>query len=486
MEETRNTGASKPGSGLAAPTRTMQVSGDEVQNLLAKLNSTSSFLPLMPYQELLSPEHYSENEKHGKHVLQEASIIGHLARIGALGPQTTRAIELGAGTGRLSDRLQRITCGRLGHILVDRQEFKPRSCRDRSMQARLQKMGAPEEGRVVRIVSDIASFDFDSLSSEPSTVGDSGGAGNSEGNSPPPPHPSALCMSKHLCGPACDLALAALGRVSTQGAGMKERNERRPFCCLATCCHYLCTWDTFHGREFWLAFGLTQEDFKVAVATTQWATLKATPSSPSIGSSSSSSSRRDGRKGDSIRVGRSGQETATNAAAADNNGADDGEENSEWLPDFREVVQRARAALDRSRAGPVHEGPGFGNGSSNDDEDPGTKVDKRNTSPRVPSAEFERTFSRVAKAALGRRAKELLDLCRAAWLQQALGYRVKLVRFTTNSVEDRLLVASCVGGGVQHPFFLEREVGAAETNQPPQKRARSPETGLLPDEPRLS
>ena len=86
--------------------------------------------------------------------------------------------------------------------------------------------------------------------------------------------PKCLCLSKHLCGPACDLAIDSLERVSP--------SLRRPPCAIATCCHYLCTWETFSGKKFWETMSLTEQDFVVAVAASQWASVnkkqkKATP-----------------------------------------------------------------------------------------------------------------------------------------------------------------------------------------------------------------
>jgi hypothetical protein len=58
----------------------------------------------------------------------------------------------------------------------------------------------------------------------------------------------------------------------------------------------------------------------------------------------------------------------------------------------------------------------------------------------VDSKEFEKSFPRDQKAALGKRCKLFLDTARAYRLQE-LGYRVKLVRYTTMSIEDHLLIA---------------------------------------------
>ena len=277
--------------------------------------------------------------------MQEASIIGHLRRVADLeGGATTTAVELGAGGARLSDRLNRVTEGRLAHVLVDRQE--PDS---KSRDATMLKRGA----WLTRVVADVADFDFD-------------GAGESD--------QCQLCMSKHLCGPATDLAIAAIGRAATAGA--------RPPSCLATCCHYLCRWCCFEGREWWTAAGLSEQDFETSVSISQWNSMrKLAP-----------------------REGGKPKEEA---------GREQGEE---WLPDLRGVAAHAAAQLAAAGAPPLAEFAAAG-------------------------GEFERTFARSEKAALGRRVKELLDLARAERLQR-LGYRVRLLRYTTRSLEDRLLVAS--------------------------------------------
>jgi hypothetical protein len=237
------------GIGSSARTRIHDITGEQVQSLLAKLDVLWETLPLPPRQEeLLAPEFYTPGEAAGgKHVLQEASILGHLKRIGALTDDTTRAIELGAGTARLSDRLSRVAL--MDHVLIDRQEFTPASCRDRHLRARLAKQQSTHT--VERVTADIASLDLDKYLA-----------------------PKCLCLSKHLCGPACDLTIDSLERVSP--------SLRRPPCAIATCCHYLCTWETFSGKKFWETMSLTEQDFVVAVAASQWASVnkkqkKATP-----------------------------------------------------------------------------------------------------------------------------------------------------------------------------------------------------------------
>jgi tRNA:m4X modification enzyme len=328
-----------------------EITGTQVQRLLAKLQVIDKFLPNIKLSEILSTTDYNtgeancnQDEKGGKHVLQEVSIIGHLRRINALHDDTTTAIELGAGTGRLSDRLQRVTNAKLTHILIDRQDFE-HHCRDRVLRARCR---SPER-QIKRVVADIGSLkihDYSSIN-------------------------TSFCMSKHLCGPACDLAITSLSRMAEQ-----TTPQFLPPAAIATCCHYLCTWESFTGKDFWLAMGLTTEDFIVATTCSQWASLQRKKS----------------------------LNNETNASTE-----------TKMLPNLLQVAHSAKASLD--------------------------EMDMSTCEIQfLPSKEFEKMYSREEKAVLGIKLKQLFDLSRAAFCQQ-LGYKeVELVRYTTRSTEDRLLI----------------------------------------------
>ena len=372
------------GIGSSARTRIHDITGNQVQSLLAKLDVLWETLPLpLRQEELLSPEFYTPGEAAGggKHVLQEASILGHLKRIGALTEETTKAIELGAGTARLSDRLSRVAV-MMDHVLIDRQEFSPGSCRDRHLVARLaaKQHKATTTHTVERVTADIASLDLNKylLASSPKCL--------------------CLCLSKHLCGPACDLAIGSLGRVSPP--------SRRPPCAIATCCHYLCTWGTFSGKQFWETMGLTEQDFVVAVAASQWASVnkkqkKATPPDNNNNKEDTEEPSKKKLKNGTGTDTKPLDTTSTTATC--------------WLADLDEIAKSAKSRLDSDST--------------------------ETTRAVIQSEEFERTFSRADKSALGWKLKQLLDLCRAARLQE-LGYSVDLVVYTTRSLEDRLLVAS--------------------------------------------
>ena len=345
--------------GKTACNRIHNITGTQVQNLIAKLDSISPFLPShLPVQQLISETDYMPGEVNGgggKHVLQECSILGHLRRIGAYSNETpeqstdesigrTTAIEIGAGTGRLSERLQRVTSDEMVHVMIDRQEFHPSQCRDIRMRKR-----ANDSKTIQRVVIDVADLDLSDYCKQS----------------------TCFCMSKHLCGPASDLAIAALEHIVPS-------SSRPPFA-FATCCHYLCTFDAFAGKQYWIKLGLTEEDFEVAVAVSQWYSLK--------------------RK----------NEVESNVESSTNRSEDN------VYIDNQKMIENA----------------------INSDMVLAQKI----SSDLIPSDEFERTFTSENKSKLGERVKLLFDMLRVTKLQE-LDYKAELVLYTNRSIENRLLVGT--------------------------------------------
>ena len=205
-------------------------------------------------------------------------------------------------------------------------------------------------------------------------------------------HPRHLVLlSKHLCGPACDLAIGALSDalssavLDTPGpAPVLQPTPQLPPLVVATCCHYLCVLQSFAGQAMWTALGLGADDFRVAAAVTQWASMQA--------------------------------KQKLNTAEMEFRVPQ-----SRPLPDLMSVAQRAGAELKRAE-----------------------KADAFSIikpSAATDSAAFERSFSRQQKVALACVIKVLMDLTRAAQLQ-SLGYSTKLVRYTACSLENRLLIGT--------------------------------------------
>jgi hypothetical protein len=153
--------------------------------------------------------------------------------------------------------------------------------------------------------------------------------------------------------------------------------------------------------------GLTEEDFVVAVAASQWA---------SVDKKQKKTTPPDNDKEDVVEEPSKKKKKLKNGMETDTKPLDTTTTTTTcWLADLDEIAKTAKSCLDSDS--------------------------KATTRAMIPSEEFERTFSRAEKSALGWKLKQLLDLCRAARLQE-LGYNVDLVVYTTRSLEDRLLVAS--------------------------------------------
>jgi hypothetical protein len=149
--------------------------------------------------------------------------------------------------------------------------------------------------------------------------------------------------------------------------------------------------------------GLTEEDFVVVVAASQWA---------SVNKKQKKTTPLDNDKEDAEEPSK---KKSKNGMETDTKPLDNTTTTTCWLADLDEIANTAKSRL----------------GSNS----------KATARAMISSEEFERIFSRTEKSTLGSKLKQLLDLCRAARLQE-LGYNVDLVVYTTRSLEDRLLVAS--------------------------------------------
>ena len=84
----------------------------------------------------------------------------------------------------------------------------------------------------------------------------------------PVPH-EFVGVGKHLCGAASDFALRSLLAAPPSGthagsAAAHATPRRRAECrgvCLATCCHFRCTWKAYVGKRALIELGFGQRDF---------------------------------------------------------------------------------------------------------------------------------------------------------------------------------------------------------------------------------
>lgn len=314
---------------MTASTAVSSVTGEEVQLLIFKLNRAAPFLPVhVPFQDLASP--LERNPP--KHLRQVESLANHLREEGLMEKETC-FIEFGCGTAKLSDQISKLCKGESSHILIDRQHFRAERLRDGAIRARSK--------HVQRVTVDIADMDLASL------VGDTFST-------------NLVAVSKHLCGPAADFTIRCLETYST--------STNRPLVPLAvaTCCHYMCRFESFSNPRFYTLLGFSERDFEVLRIVSQWSSMKLKTRAKPV-------------------------ELTTNSSG------------------FPALPTEPLS---------IH-------------------VEYK---PPVPSEEFERTFTREQKAALGKRCKIVLDTARAHRLQE-LGYTVRLLHYTSHSLENNLLIA---------------------------------------------
>ncbi|KYM97908.1 tRNA guanosine-2'-O-methyltransferase TRM13 like protein [Cyphomyrmex costatus] len=176
-----------------------------------------------------------------KHLLQTASLLGHLEQAGLVQDDTC-FIEFGAGKARLTYWLGQIIKDKSNSciLLVDRSSHRHKS------DNKLKK----EERRltVTRIRADIADLQLNQISEIQ-------------------PIKYKVGIAKHLCGTATDLAIRCL---------VKSMNsEPKIDVCgliVAFCCHHKCEYSSYVGRKYLQQCGFTVDEFSILCSIVSWAT----------------------------------------------------------------------------------------------------------------------------------------------------------------------------------------------------------------------
>lgn len=200
--------------------------------------------------EILSHNHFEhllqQSSHHNtKHLLQESSLVGHIQKHNLLSPDNI-FVEFGCGKGKLSFEIRQIllalNSGTPEHVLVDRQtNFKNRA--DKHL------FDKPSSWQRISIdIKDLYLGGVDAVAQNPEK--------------------KIVCFSKHLCGPATDLAIHALTRTLCY-----KDEQTRPFHGLfvANCCHHRCQWECYTNKPFFEKLNFTKDDFKLICLMTSWA-----------------------------------------------------------------------------------------------------------------------------------------------------------------------------------------------------------------------
>lgn len=173
-----------------------------------------------------------------RHYVQQASIYEHMKRLKFFKEHSsTTYIEFGSGKGYLTRSLVELVSPHKLYrvILVDRKTFKTKA--DKFLR----------ESNVTRIRCDISHFN-------PSKI-----EGMSEKS-------NILVYGKHLCGSATDYSIRCVKR-------QLEKKSTRPVgFAIASCCHYLTSWDQYVGSSILENLGMSPEEFEIMCYMSGWST----------------------------------------------------------------------------------------------------------------------------------------------------------------------------------------------------------------------
>ncbi|CAM9849682.1 unnamed protein product, partial [Scytosiphon promiscuus] len=422
----------------------------------------------------------------GRHVLQHASLVGHLLKRGLVGScsdgsredGSTRSsvlhVEMGAGKGALGLSIATAFPG-ADVTMVERSSVR------RKAENRL-------DGVSARARIDIRDLDMAGL---PSIVG--------EGDDRP-----VVAVAKHLCGVATDLALRAMltlpqqmetdsyigsvasGSCGGDSGGRPTSSRRVGGVAIATCCHHACNWRDYAGREFLVQQGFSARDFEAMRRISAWISLE--PDAGARKNNKYPEERHPRPPSPAARPGQTGSEPArrfveragVGKAATEGAGGDEHKEASIGKTPPSSFLNRgsassstprvdAKAALSspqppRPRGAPSHaavpgaapadeaEAPretiGDSAGDLPDqpplppasDDHPAAAMEGR--AKGEPSSIHAPSLTPAEKAKAARECKRLLDRGRMAFIQARLGLRSEIVHFVGRDItpENALLL----------------------------------------------
>ncbi|KAF2074455.1 hypothetical protein CYY_004237 [Polysphondylium violaceum] len=180
-----------------------------------------------------------------KHIQQESSMISLLENHQLLNKENVY-LEFGAGSGKLSYHIfSSLEKQSGGHILIDRMKFRSLKKVDRMIKYE------PLCKYFDRLLIDIRHLDMSKL--DVLTLN------------------NFVITSKHLCGCATDFTLDSISNLLKNNPSIVDKFKGIG---IATCCHHICSWDTYINQEFIKdQLKLTPKEFQLICAMSSWATI---------------------------------------------------------------------------------------------------------------------------------------------------------------------------------------------------------------------
>ncbi|KAF9968534.1 tRNA:m(4)X modification enzyme TRM13 [Mortierella alpina] len=385
--------------------------------------------------------------KKKRHLAQESQLIEAMSTIGLLSaalkdthsgnkisspestptravqdPSNRRAVfvEFGAGTGGLSRHLQLVletlvsdrteyssivsvtsTAGiePFNFVLLDRQKFRSRN----QVDYMIRTQARPVKPRLLRIIKDVRELTLQDLQLIHETEPGVARPEWTEGGGPVQPQETStvvpthyVCISKHFCGPATDLALAWMKEQHQRQQAIKETSQDLYSICFATCCHGICDPSLVVAKPYLLELlNATVTKKRKRAESDHHAAIH------------SSSQTEEISPLDPARHGISEKQL------------------SAWMPWIIKLT--GWATLGKQEESSLVARPG---------KDAGTTMSLDNDRD-------ETIMTRDQRRVLGKRCKKLLDMARCMYLVRECGFRqAKAVEYTKESVESGAIVGT--------------------------------------------
>jgi len=185
-----------------------------------------------------SVDHYKIKSGGVRHLSQQGSLVGHLRRIGVFEDNENLVLlEMGAGRGMFGLMAAGVAAknneSKVQLILVERSGTRSKAdgilrvAKDETSYMALNRVQSS------RIQCDLAHVHMPIVVSK---VSSSETAGSKRKHSDV--NGKTVVIAKHLCGAGTDLALKSLQEIQVDA------------CVMASCCHGLCSWEHYVGRDF--------------------------------------------------------------------------------------------------------------------------------------------------------------------------------------------------------------------------------------------
>lgn len=231
--------------------------GEDLSNDQARNVSLQDVVSAIPFLDLSQPEvdaglqhsvdHYMIKSGGARHLAQQASLVGHLRRIGVFDDDNDLTLlEMGAGRGMFGLIAAGVAASSSGRdtklILVERTGSRSKADGVLRMAKDDTKYMALPRVQFSRITCDLAHVYMPTVMQKETSHQEecpitSAGVKRKH-DSESSLRRKMVVIAKHLCGAGTDLALKSLQELQVDA------------CVMATCCHGVCSWDDYVGRNF--------------------------------------------------------------------------------------------------------------------------------------------------------------------------------------------------------------------------------------------